>query len=467
MPKNEGYKPNESMASAARRGLELRRKNGGKGGTSVGVARARDIANRKNLSLSTVKRMHSFFSRHAGNEKPKAGEDRNKDKGYISFLLWGGNPGKKWAKSIVERSEMATKTLIGDLVKFEALSLDAGSKIDMDNGVIFGAKVIELGRVNDHRPFIVDEETLSEVVAFGNRPNNGIKVRFTHTQESLGNHLGRAINFYRRGQENCVRCDINLVKAAKLAPFNAYDYIMSLAMEDPEALGLSIAFMMDPDTEPVDGLLPVRLKRLYSVDFVGEPNATRGGLFSAENEEGMTIKEKLEGQLDEEKKDQVIFEEDEKKDEYEEDVKKEEASEDPEEEEMEDEEEKEEDMEHGEGHDKKEEQSQQPTPEYEAYIEAFGDQGAVWFLRKRPLNECFAEYLHEFRKENEDLKKQLSEAKTKLEAFSKTLGEEEPATKSAEVELSEAEIRHQEFISKKKQEGWSDREIRWASLFSK
>lgn len=465
MPKDEGYKPNESMANAARRGLELRKKNNGKGGTAVGVARARDIANRKNLSLSTVKRMHSFFSRHAGNEKPKAGENRNKDKGYISFLLWGGSPGKKWAKSIVERSEMTTKTIVNDLVKFEALSLDAGSKIDIDSGTIYGAKVIELGRVNDHRPFIVDEETLSEVVAFGNRPNNGIKVRFTHTQESLGNHLGRATNFYRRGQENCVRCDINLVKAAKLAPFNAYDYIMSLAMEDPEALGLSIAFMMDPDTEPVDGLLPVRLKRLYSCDFVGEPNATRGGLFSTENEEDMTIKEKLEGQLDEEIKEQVSFEEHEKKDEYEKEVKDEESSEDPEEE-MEDDEDEEE-MEHGEDHDKKEEHSQQPAPEYEAYIEAFGDQGAVWFLRKRPLNECFAEYLHEFRKENEDLKKKLKEANAKIEAFSQSLGEHEPASSSPEVELSEAELRHQEFISQKKKDGWSDREIRWASLFSK
>lgn len=460
MPKDEGYKPSEAMASAARRGLELRKKNNGKGGTEVGVARARDISNRKNLSLSTVKRMHSFFSRHKGNEKPSPGEDRNKDKGYIAFLLWGGSPGKKWAKGIVERAEMSNKTNTGidDLVKFEALSLDSGSKIDTDNGVIYGAKVIELGRVNDHRPFLVDEETLSAVVAFGNRPNNGIKVRFTHTQESLGNHLGRAVNFYRRGQENCVRCDINLVKAAKLAPFNAYDYIMSLAMEDPEALGLSIAFMMDPEVEAVDGLLPVRIKRLYSVDFVGEPNATRGGLFSAENEESMTIEEKLEGQLDEDKKDQVVFEEDEKKDEYEEDVKDEKASE---------EEEEEDEMEEHDDEGEKVEQSQQPVPEYEAYIEAFGDQGAVWFLRKRPLNECFAEYLHGFRKENEDLKKQLADANAKLEAFSNSLGEAEPASKSAEVELSEAEIRHQEFIQQKKKDGWSDREIRWASLFSK
>ena len=103
MPENEGYKPTEAMANAARRGLELRRKNNGKGGTAVGVARARDIANKKNLSLQTVKRMYSFFSRHRGNEKPSPGQDKEKDKGYIAFLLWGGEPGRNWSKRIVER----------------------------------------------------------------------------------------------------------------------------------------------------------------------------------------------------------------------------------------------------------------------------------------------------------------------------------------------------------------------------
>ena len=84
--------PTEEMASNAARGLELREKHG-RGGTAVGVARARDIKNRKNLSPDTVRRMHSFFSRHAGNEA--GGED---DAGYISFLLWGGAAGRSWAK---------------------------------------------------------------------------------------------------------------------------------------------------------------------------------------------------------------------------------------------------------------------------------------------------------------------------------------------------------------------------------
>lgn len=84
-------KPTQQMADNAARGLELREKHG-KGGTAVGVARARDIKNRANLSPETVKRMHSFFSRHEGNQA--GGED---DAGYIAWMLWGGDAGKAWA----------------------------------------------------------------------------------------------------------------------------------------------------------------------------------------------------------------------------------------------------------------------------------------------------------------------------------------------------------------------------------
>ncbi|MEY5060561.1 MAG: hypothetical protein RIS45_482, partial [Planctomycetota bacterium] len=87
--------PTEEMANAAKRGLELRKKHG-RGGTEVGVARARDLSNRKTLSPSTVRRMNSYFARH---EVDKQGEGWGEDSaGYIAWLLWGGDPGKAWAK---------------------------------------------------------------------------------------------------------------------------------------------------------------------------------------------------------------------------------------------------------------------------------------------------------------------------------------------------------------------------------
>jgi len=102
------YKPTKGMIGNAKRGLELRKKHE-KGGTAVGVARARDIMNGKGLSFSTVKRMHSFFSRHAGNEE--GGED---DAGYIAWLLWGGDSGRNWARSIVESKEKNSKEDVAD-----------------------------------------------------------------------------------------------------------------------------------------------------------------------------------------------------------------------------------------------------------------------------------------------------------------------------------------------------------------
>lgn len=91
-------KPTESMANNARRGLELRAKFG-RGGTAVGVARARDLSNRTNLSPETVARMYSFFSRH---EVDKKGKDFNNpdrpSNGKIAWLLWGGDSGFAWSK---------------------------------------------------------------------------------------------------------------------------------------------------------------------------------------------------------------------------------------------------------------------------------------------------------------------------------------------------------------------------------
>jgi hypothetical protein len=92
-------KPTESMANNAKRGLELRRKFG-RGGTAVGVARARDLSNRTELSPDTVLRMYSFFSRH---EVDKKGKDFNNSErpsnGKIAWLLWGGDSGYSWATS--------------------------------------------------------------------------------------------------------------------------------------------------------------------------------------------------------------------------------------------------------------------------------------------------------------------------------------------------------------------------------
>jgi hypothetical protein len=74
-------KPTESMAKDAERGLAMRREYG-RGGTAVGIARARDISNRANLSPRTVQRMYSYFSRHEVDKKAQG--FRPGEKGYPS-----------------------------------------------------------------------------------------------------------------------------------------------------------------------------------------------------------------------------------------------------------------------------------------------------------------------------------------------------------------------------------------------
>ena len=98
---SDGNVPTDAMASNARRGLALR-KEYGRGGTAVGVARARDIQRKASLSNSTVMRMHSFFSRHRSDKQGKgwtAGSEGYPSNGLIAWLLWGGDSGARWAES--------------------------------------------------------------------------------------------------------------------------------------------------------------------------------------------------------------------------------------------------------------------------------------------------------------------------------------------------------------------------------
>lgn len=114
--KEDGYKPTEEMARQAKQGLEWRDEFN-RGGTEVGVARARDIMNRKNLSLETVNRMVSYFARHEVDKKAEGfnkGENGFPSAGRIAWQLWGGDPGKSWADNIANMKK-ATDEFIQNL----------------------------------------------------------------------------------------------------------------------------------------------------------------------------------------------------------------------------------------------------------------------------------------------------------------------------------------------------------------
>lgn len=92
--------PTAGMKSEAQRGLDWRDEFG-RGGTAVGIARARDIVNGRELSPRTVRRMFSFFSRHEVDKRAQGfrpGEDGYPSNGRIAWALWGGDAGYAWAK---------------------------------------------------------------------------------------------------------------------------------------------------------------------------------------------------------------------------------------------------------------------------------------------------------------------------------------------------------------------------------
>jgi len=99
------WRPPVEVARAARRGLELRAEQppSNRAGTPVGLARASQLANRRPVSVETLRRMRSYFARHAVD---KEGEGWGRDsKGYQAWLMWGGDPGRAWANRILRDVE--------------------------------------------------------------------------------------------------------------------------------------------------------------------------------------------------------------------------------------------------------------------------------------------------------------------------------------------------------------------------
>jgi hypothetical protein len=122
---SDGFVPPQEVRNNAKRGLELRAKHN-RGGTEVGVARARDLSNGKALSLETLNRMNSYFARH---EVDKKGEGWGVDSaGYIAWLLWGGDAGRAWAKRITSEQENKEKSMASNLTTTSYFSIEKADR---------------------------------------------------------------------------------------------------------------------------------------------------------------------------------------------------------------------------------------------------------------------------------------------------------------------------------------------------
>jgi hypothetical protein len=85
----------DGVSNNAKRGIELNEKQDNKCATQVGKVRAQQLANKEAISVETIKRMYSYLSR----AEVYYDESDTTSCGHISYLLWGGLAGKRWAES--------------------------------------------------------------------------------------------------------------------------------------------------------------------------------------------------------------------------------------------------------------------------------------------------------------------------------------------------------------------------------
>jgi hypothetical protein len=141
----DSFTPPDGVRSAARRGLELRRRfdRGGavaakasSAGVGNGVQRATSLSNGEPISAATAKRMGDFFKRNAGSfELDKREDDGGPTAATITWMLWGGDAGRDWVNSLGDRTEKADEdSSVGIEVKVE--------KVDQALGIVFGYAIV-------------------------------------------------------------------------------------------------------------------------------------------------------------------------------------------------------------------------------------------------------------------------------------------------------------------------------------
>jgi hypothetical protein len=102
------FTPPKGVREEAQQGLDWRKEHG-RGGTAVGVARARDLSNGVSVSPETIRRMVSYFARHEVDKKGEGwspGEDGFPSAGRIAWALWGGDAGQTWSAKIAKSMDV-------------------------------------------------------------------------------------------------------------------------------------------------------------------------------------------------------------------------------------------------------------------------------------------------------------------------------------------------------------------------
>lgn len=184
---------------------------------------------------------------------------------------------------------------------------------DKQAGIIYGAAIITRGEALGHGHWCDATFCASVADALNAFSAAGLKARFAHPDMS-GDGIGTFLGRWKLGvvDGDLVRADLHFSRSAHRSPDgDLAEYVMGLALEDPEAFGTSIVFMHDyaaedafraehttevettdewgekrkrsifksPDPDNKKNLRHVRLKALLAADVVDEPAANPGGMF--------------------------------------------------------------------------------------------------------------------------------------------------------------------------------------------
>jgi hypothetical protein len=155
---NGGYIPTAAMAENARTALQVRqdKQPSQRGMTAVGIARARDISNRRSLSIDTVKRIKAYFDRH---EIDKDGQTWDQQgKGWQAWMGWGGDEGRTWANRIVESNN---RTLESDNLKEEKKLNAKTDRIKLARGEVINF-LMEVDQTNLPKPGFLSKAELDD-----------------------------------------------------------------------------------------------------------------------------------------------------------------------------------------------------------------------------------------------------------------------------------------------------------------
>jgi hypothetical protein len=133
----DSFAPPQSVRDAAQRAIEwIDAGLAGGGFTRVGRTRAGQLARGESVSIETLKRMKSFFSRHQGDKTAlgfSRGEKGFPSGGRVAWDAWGGDAGFAWAESMVEKYENQV-TKHGDHDQADHGNRDGGGSGGEDKG---------------------------------------------------------------------------------------------------------------------------------------------------------------------------------------------------------------------------------------------------------------------------------------------------------------------------------------------